>query len=259
MWWYRENKGAGKYCRRRRSRRVASGWLAACATVGLVAGCFPPLSEVGNGSGGEGGETVAASGGSGGMFARSGNGGSAGVVTPPSKGGAGPVAPTGGAPERGGDLDNAGTPSSMGGEANGGSSEGGTGGTVPPPDQGEVEAETIERWNAIADHRDADVYNFHWTHDMFPHPTFAAMGEAEGYQEFAFVLDAFLGTHFDFLAAHRQFLTPYYYVTASPADVDLEVTWDELATDFSTLTYGDIPEEVQADLAGYARDMKAFE
>jgi hypothetical protein len=247
---------------------------------------LPALSEPGGAAGGEGGETVGGNGGSAGTFAKAGRRGSAGAAASSGKGGSGPVISTGGAPaaaggsrsaggadtgigeerggtgetgETGGQLESAGMPSSIGGESNGGSSEGGAGGVAPAPDQDELEAETIERWNAIADQRDADVYNFHWTHDMFPHPTFAAMGEAEGYREFAFVLDDFLGTNFDFLAKERQFLTPYYYVTFSPSDVDLEVTWDELATDFSTMSYGDIPDAVQARLAEYAERMKAFE
>jgi hypothetical protein len=158
----------------------------------------------------------------------------------------------------GGEPDSAGAPS-IGGDAAGGSPEAGSGGTGASPDQAAIEAETIARWNAIADQHDGDLYHFHWERDMFPHPTFAAMGNAEGYQEFAFVLDEFLGVNFDFLAERRQFLTPYYYVTASPADTDLEVTWDELATDFSTMSYGDIPHDVQQQLATYAHDMKAFE
>jgi hypothetical protein len=218
------------------------------------------------------------------MFAKAGRSGSAGAGASSSKGGSGSVvgaptaragapgtpapsigAPNGGAAETGevpgsaGDLGTAGELGIAGGESGGGSSEGGTGAVAPSPDQGEIEAQTIERWNAIADHRDGDVYHFHWTHDMFPHPTFAAMGEAEGYREFAVVLDQFLAANFDFLAEYRQFLTPYYYVTASPSDVDLEVTWDELATDFSTMSYGDIPDAVQERLAGYAANMKAYE
>lgn len=164
---------------------------------------------------------------------------------------------TGGSPGSGGEAPSAGSPSTAG-EANGGAAEGGAG-TGPSVDQAAVEAETIDRWNAIADNRTGDTYHFHWTHDMFPHPTFAAMGEAEGYREFAFVLDDFLTANFDFLAERRQFLTPYYYVTASPSDVDLEATWDELATDFSTLSYGDTPEAVKGELAGYATAMKRYE
>lgn len=85
------------------------------------------------------------------------------------------------------------------------------------------------------------------------------MGNAQGYQEFAFILDDFLTQNFDFLAEHRQFQAPYYYVTQSPSDEDLKVTWDELATDFSIMTYGDIPAAVQARLAADATNMKRSE
>lgn len=91
---------------------------------------------------------------------------------------------------------------------------------------------------------------------LFPAPTFAATGKAEGYREFGLILDDFLTRNFDFLAEYRQFLTPYaYQVAPSP----LVVTWDELATDFSTMSYGDIPAEVQARLAADAKKMKAYE
>jgi hypothetical protein len=170
---------------------------------------------------------------------------------------------TGGSTGGTGDNQVAGAPPILGGSSDGGSPEGGTGGIAPSPapspNQSAIEAQTIARWNAIADHRTGDMYNFHWTKDMFPHPTFAAMGEAKGYQEFASVLETFLGQNFDFLAQERQFLTPYYYVTASTADVDLEVTWDELATDFSTLNYGDIPAAVQQSLGVLAAAMKNYE
>jgi len=94
---------------------------------------------------------------------------------------------------------------------------------------------------------------------MFPHPTFAAMGEALGYREFAVVLDIFLAANFDFLAQNRQFLTPYYYVTASPIDDDLVGTWDSLSSDFATMSYGDIPEDVQNSLADLHSRMQAYE
>jgi len=151
-----------------------------------------------------------------------------------------------------------GSPSGGGGEG-GEPSPGGAGGTVSSPTQAELVAETIERWNTIADERTGDMYSFHWTEDMFPHPTFAAMGAALGYREFAVVLDVFLEANFDFLAQHRQFLTPYYYVTLSPSDTDLMETWDSLSSDFATMSYGDIPADVQGSLAEHHANMLAFE
>ncbi len=139
-----------------------------------------------------------------------------------------------------------------------GSPEGGASDTQPPS-QAQIEAQTIDRWNAIADHVVGDTYNFHWAPDRFPHPTFAAMGQAEGYREFAAILEQFLAQNFDFLAEYQQFLTPYYYRTTSSSDSDLEVTWDELATDFSTDSYGDVPASIKADLAGDAVRMKPYE
>jgi hypothetical protein len=88
------------------------------------------------------------------------------------------------------------------------------------------------------------------------------MGAAEGYGEFAIVLDEFLDLNFDFLAQHRQFLTPYYYVTVATSDVDLMVTFDQLAADFSTgfgAEYGDPPDDVKLSLADHAASMKQFE
>jgi hypothetical protein len=168
----------------------------------------------------------------------------------------GVVEARGGSPGAGGEPDDAGSPSNAGGEPNGGASEGGAGGTVASVDQGKLVTETIDRWNAIADNRQGDTYHFHWTYDYFPHPTFAAMGNAEGYQEFGIILDDFLTQNFDFLAEYRQFLTPYdYQVAPSP----LVVTWDELASDFSTMSYGDIPADVQERLAADAKKMKAYE
>ncbi len=162
----------------------------------------------------------------------------------------------GGSPGSGPATDDGGSPSNAGGEPNGGASEGGAGGTLPSVDQGEVVTHTIERWNAIADNREGDTYQFHWTYNYFPHPTFLAMGNAEGYREFALILDDFLTQNFDFLAEYRQFLTPYdYQILPSP----LVVTWDELASDFSTSSYGDPPAEVQARLAADAKKMKAYE
>jgi len=130
---------------------------------------------------------------------------------------------------------------------------------VSSPTQAELEALTIERWNLIADDRPEDEYRFHWEHDRFPHPTFAAYGEAQGYHEFGILLDEFLGTNFDFLALHQQFLTPYYYVTIATSDEDLEETWDSLAGDFSTLSYGAIPSDVQVRLSEYRTAMRAYE
>jgi len=165
----------------------------------------------------------------------------------------------GGAPGSGAHEESAGTSSGSGGEAGDGATEGGAGGAAPSPDQEEIEAQTIERWNAIADHREGDDFTFHWTHDSFPHPTFAAMGAADGYYEFAIVLDAFLAVNFDFLAERHQFLTPYYARTQSPSDIDLAVTWHSLTTDFSTSTYGAAPPDVRERLADYHLAMQAYE
>jgi hypothetical protein len=164
----------------------------------------------------------------------------------------------GGAPGSGGEPESGGSPSGAGGEA-GERSPGGAGGTGSSSSQAELEAETIERWNAIADDRPGDMYSFHWNRDMFPHPTFAAMGEALGYREFAIVLDAFLEANFDFLAEHHQFLTPYYYVTLSPSDDDLVGTWDSLSSDFATMSYGNIPPGVQGSLAEHHANMQPYE
>jgi hypothetical protein len=123
-----------------------------------------------------------------------------------------------------------------------------------------IEEQTVMRWNAVADHRPASEYEFHWEKDYFPHPTVKG-GYPEGYHEFALVLDLFLAEHFEFLAQYHQFLTPYYYVTQSTADEDLMVTWDQLATDFSTVwvDFADLPADVQTRLAQYAEDMKQYE
>ena len=73
------------------------------------------------------------------------------------------------------------------------------------------------------------------------------------------MLDEFFAANFDFLAEHHQFLTPYYARTVATSDEDLMVTWDSLADDFSTMTYGAISDDVQARLAQYRADMQAYE
>jgi hypothetical protein len=263
---------------------VASAWISVCVVTVLAAGCFPALSEQNDAAGGADGGLAAGNGGSAGTLVRMGKPVATGMGGTGSTGGSHVGGSTGGAPVIAGgavpsvggscgggwahsggspgDVSNtadAGMSAGVGGEGGGGAPPSGTGGVTSSPTQTELEAQTIERWNAIADDRAGDVFSFHWRHDMFPHPTFAAMGEANGYREFAVVLNEFLGVNFDFLAEHRQFLTPYYYVTAATSDVDLEETWDSLAADFSTMSYGDIPADVQTSLAAHRAAMKAYE
>jgi hypothetical protein len=270
--------------------RLAWGWLGAWAVMGLAASCRPDLSlgEVDAGAGGEASEVVGGSGGNGGTagtVAKAGKGGApasagssgksgssgsggtagAGAVGVGGSVSAGGGSSSGGTEDMGGAPGTGGMASSSGGMAlvaEGGSpGEGGSGGTSPSPSQAQIEEQTILRWNAVADHRPPNEYEFHWEKDFFPHPTFKG-GYPEGYLEFALVLDVFLTEHFDFLAEYHQFLTPYYYVTESPVDEDLVGTWDSLTTDFSSDNYADfadIPADVQGRLAEFAADMKQYE
>jgi hypothetical protein len=228
------------------------------------AGSAGGFSRGGRGSAGDAGSAAR-----GGATATSNSGGSAGKGDTPggagSSGSSGSVSTGGGAGGEAG-APGAGTSQGVGGaptDAEGGApSEGGAGGAEPSPTQEELEEQTIARWNEVADDRPTDTYGFHWVEDRFPHPTFTAMGTAEGYGEFAIVLDEFLDRNFDFLAEHRQFLTRYYYVTVATSDVDLMVTFDQLATDFSTgfgAEYGDHPDDVELSLADHATNMKQFE
>lgn len=123
-----------------------------------------------------------------------------------------------------------------------------------------LEAETIQRWNLVADARPDDMYHFHWVKNQFPHPTFAAFGEAEGYREFSVVLDDFFSADddFQFLDEHHLFQSRYYYVTEATSDQDLVVTWQGLADDFSTGVDRDTtPPDVQMSLSDFAQQMHA--
>lgn len=270
-----------------------STWWVACLATGLAAGCFPALSEPGDAAAGAGGGVVHGTAGFAGVSPKAGTGGRIGTTGTggsATRGGAGASVSTGGGPVGTGAVSSQGCGGSAGRDARSGESGDGVG--APPPDavsgaggeggrddssaggrsggaghggsastptQAELEAQSIERWNQIADYRSGDTYRFHWTLNAFPHPTFAAMGEADGYREFAGVLDDFLGLNFDFLATNHQFLVPHVYGTASSSDEDLVVTWDGLADDFSTMSYGDIADDVQSRLAQYRLDMQAYE
>jgi hypothetical protein len=117
------------------------------------------------------------------------------------------------------------------------------------PTEAEFGVELRARWNPVAQSRPPNAYEFSW-HQFFPHPTFK-MGTPEGYHEFAFVLVGFFeaGDNFDFLVAHR--------LTQMPLDCSLGmfVTFDELAEQFSTLNFGDIPPDVQSRLKSFSDRM----
>jgi hypothetical protein len=135
------------------------------------------------------------------------------------------------------------------GHAAGAPANGGTGGTTDSPTEAEFGVELRARWNPIAQSRPLNVYEFSWN-QFFPHPTFK-MGTAEGYHEFAFVLLGFFeaGDNFDLLVAHR--------LTRTPLDCSLGmfVTFDELAEQFSTMTFGNIPPDVQSRLKSFSERM----
>lgn len=135
-----------------------------------------------------------------------------------------------------------------GSESGGAPAVGGAGGDDEPT-AAELGLEMRARWNPIAASRPPNAYEFGWT-DFFPHPTFK-MGTPEGYHEFAFVLVGFFeaGDNFDFLVTHE--------LTRTPLDcgIGMFVTFDELAEDFSTMTYGDIPADVQSRLKSFSARM----
>jgi len=259
----------------RLTRRV----LAGCALMALTPMCgtgveldgeVPSAGASGTmgGSAGVGGQSPSA--GRGGSMAPGGSGGSGGSGRSGSPGtaatgGSGASDSMGGSVNAGGrgggeaGTASAGASPSVGGmtaDTDGG--EGGSGGTDPPTDQSDIEEETIARWNMVADNRPGDTCSFHWVADQFPHPTFKAMGTAEGYGEFAVVLDDFLDENFAFLARYKQFKTPYYSRTLATSDVDLMVTFDQLANDFSTSDYGTTPADVKLSLAEHAANMKKY-
>jgi hypothetical protein len=125
----------------------------------------------------------------------------------------------------------------------------GTGGTTDSPTEAEFAVELRARWNPVAQSRPPNAYEFSWN-QFFPHPTFK-LGTPEGYQEFAFVLVGFFeaADNFDFLVAHRLTRTPL------DCSIGMFVTFDELAEQFSTMTYGDIPADVQSRLKSFSDRM----
>lgn len=70
----------------------------------------------------------------------------------------------------------------------------------------ELRRELMDRWNETVDASAPSLYDFHWERfEQFPHPTYAAGGELDGYRDFARILLDFLDDNFDYLAGHHLF------------------------------------------------------